>query len=87
MPKAGDDEGIGFAGTAEGFSGLLAVAIVSIVKVECGVLKAVGHVVMHSTARRACQTRWSKLATAKVSHQSDTTATPHKLTTFTVVRL
>lgn len=28
VPKAGDDEGIGFAGTAEGFSGRLVVAIV-----------------------------------------------------------
>lgn len=31
VPKAGDDEGIGFADTAEGFSGLLAVAIVYII--------------------------------------------------------
>jgi hypothetical protein len=37
VPNAGDDEGMTFAGTAEGFSGRLAVAIVSI---EIGVSKS-----------------------------------------------
>lgn len=43
VPKAGDDEGIGFAGIAEGFSGRLAVAIDPGGQVRYGVSRVVAH--------------------------------------------
>jgi HAT1-interacting factor 1 len=78
VPKAGDDEGIGFAGTAEGFSGLLAVAIMSPIQLSWCCTFDVVHVEKHFTARRVCKRAF---AVVRACDSSSTFSSPSTNTT------
>lgn len=79
VPKAGEDEGIGFAGTAEGFSGRFAVAISSVCRCHTNWMSAYvwGANALYASRSAVAKSRWSKLGQLFALHQTPPATPQH----------